>query len=155
MRARISAVLFYPSVLFFAVSVVVFVTMVALTADPSSGKVTCEPEEVDPTTEFSQTCTGGAGTGSGGQGGRIVTEQDDDGATFTFSGGEGEGTNEVTEPHNFGGHASFTFDSEGDVVTGTYSGAAPNRGTKGGGRCTFEGLTQECVGSEGFAPELF
>jgi hypothetical protein len=159
MRARISAVLFYPGFWFFAVSVVVFVTMVALTADPTSGKVNCEPEVVDP--ETGQTCTGGAkDPDRGGRGGRTVQEVDSEEGVlnFTFSGGQGEGNfsrDERTEPHNFGGHVTLTENTEGEV-TGTSSGSSGPRGTKGGGRCTFSfgDPTFDCVGSEGYQPLL-
>ena len=160
MRARISAVLFDPAVLFFAVSVVVFIAMVALTAKPSSGKVNCEPEDPFPAESF--TCTGGGKDtfGRGGGGGRFVQEADfEEGVlNLTFSGGQGEGNfsgDERTEPHNFGGHLTYTVNSEGEI-TGTSSGASGPRGTQGGGRCTFGGTleepTQECVGSEGYQP---
>jgi hypothetical protein len=160
MRARISAVLFDPAVLFFAVSVVVFIAMVALTAKPSSGKVNCEPQ--DPSTAESFTCTGGGKDtfGRGGGGGRVVQELNPEQGilNFTFSGGQGEGNfsgDERTEPHNFGAHVTFTVNTAGEI-TGTYSGASGPRGTQGGGHCTFGGTleepTQECVGSEGYQP---
>ena len=145
--------LFRPSVVFFAASLVVALTMLALASGPSSGKVNCEPEEPN---SLEKNCTGGAGTGSGGGGGRTVFEENPDGGgTLTISGGEGEGINEVTEPHNTGGHGSITYDSEG-VVSGTYSGASPFRGTKGGGHCTYSGSEEpECVGSGGFQAPTF
>jgi hypothetical protein len=134
-----TSILLRPSILFFTVSVIIFVTaMVAIAANPSSGKEKCTPDH--------STCTGGdknPGTGTGGAGGRTTTDE----STFTASGGGGQGKGfEVTgDPEHGGGHHSLTTDSEGNF-TGALSGggADPDEGAYGG-RCIYDGSSNDPV----------
>jgi hypothetical protein len=75
-----AGILFRPSVLFFALGLVVFVTVAALSAGESSAEINCAPDGIN--------CSGGAGgPGGGGGGHESCTGETRD--TCTFSGGGG------------------------------------------------------------------
>lgn len=74
------SLLFKPSVLFFLLALVVFVTMVAVNAGETSAQI-CEP---DPSTGI---CSGGSGGRGGGGGGHVSCTVGQD--RCTFSGGAG------------------------------------------------------------------
>ena len=115
MRAGI--LLFRPSVLFFALALVVFLTMIALNAGESSAKLNCDPS-------FTLCSGGGALTNSTGGAGRHSTDD-------SFSGGGGTGNNQEGTFEGFGGHRHTTGGE--DTISGGGKIIGADHGF--GGRC--------------------
>jgi hypothetical protein len=81
---RVGILLFRPSVLFFALALVVFVTMVALNTGETSAAINCAPDNPND-------CSGGTGGPGGGTGGNVSCSTPGDRDSCTFSGGAGVG----------------------------------------------------------------